>query len=219
MKRNSVKIVLVDDHPLLSGPLALRLDHEPEFQVVGSGTTAQHAVALCMEHSPDILLLDIDMPGMSCFEAARQIAKLRSSTKLLFVSAFWEDRFIQQALDARAHGYLTKTEEADTLVRAIKEVMAGGAYFSKEVQSRIVVDSKGARLKGVPCTRASTLTATERQVMGYLAQGMNVRMIAQHMNRAHKTVANHVDHIREKLEIHNMVDLVRFAIREGYGKA
>ena len=214
-----MKIVLVDDHPLLSGPLALRLDHEPEFHVVGSGITAQQAVALCMEHSPDVLLLDIDMPGMSCIEAARQIAKLRPKTRLLFVSAYWEDRFIQQALEAKAHGYLTKTEEAETLVRAIKEVVGGGAYFSKEVQSRIVVGSKGARLKGAPQSRGATLTPRERELMGYLAQGMNGKMIAKHIHVAPKTADNHLSNIRSKLKIHTMVDLVRFAIREGFGKA
>src|ERR1043166_8569936 len=201
---------MADDHPLLAGPLALRLDHEPSFQVAGIGKTAQEAVALCMEHSPEVLLLDIDMPGMSCFDAARRIRKLRPRTKLIFVSGFWEDRFIEQALNAKAHGYVTKTELAETLVQAIKEVMAGGAFFSKEVQSRIVVDSRGARLQGGQCSRTSTLTSREREVMAYVAQGMDRNMIADQMQRARGTADNNLSNIRKKLKIHSMVDLVRF---------
>ena len=219
MKKTKVRIVLVDDQPLFSGPLAIRLDQEPDFEVVGAGKSAQEAVALCMKHTPDVLLLDIDMPGMSCFEAARQIGRLRPQTKRIFVSGHWEDRYIEDALKAEAHGYLTKNEMADTLVRAIREVVAGGAYFSKEVQSRLVLGSGGARLAGPRRTRTSTLTPREREIMTYLTKGMDRQLIAENLGVAFKTADNHLTTIMRKLDIHTMVDLVRFAIREGFGKA
>ena len=152
------------------------------------------------------------MPGLNCFEAARRLRVIRPKTRVIFLSAFKHDRYIEQALEVKAHGYLTKRESPEKVVAAIREVAAGGAYFCEEVQSRIIVDETGANL---PRSRVSKLTPREMEVLQYIARGYGKREIGHIMNLATKTVENHTTSLMSKLAIHDRVDLARFAFREG----
>ncbi|MFQ5422651.1 MAG: response regulator [Phycisphaerae bacterium] len=210
-----VTILLVDDHQLVRGTLAERLEREAGLRVVGGAADAEEAVEQVRRHRPDIILMDIDMPGMSSFEAARTISSFRPESRIIFLSAYTHDRYIQQALEVRAAGYLTKRESPETVIEAILEACAGGAYFSPEVQDRIVVDSSGARLATEPKARIATLTRREREVLQYLARGLGKREIAESGHISVKTVDTHCTNLMRKLDIHNRVELARFAIREG----
>jgi len=183
--------------------------------VVDILTRADDAVEKVLECRPDVLLLDIDMPGLSCFEAARIIAKRCPSCALIFVSAHKHDHYIEQALAVEAAGYVTKSEPPESLVAAIHAVAAGGAYFSREIQSRIIVDTGGARLGRRAQTRLSQLTPREVEVLRYLAQGMTKKQIAQTLSVSVKTVDSHTVNLMEKLDIHKVVELTLFAVREG----
>ncbi len=216
---NDVKILVVDDHALVRGALSERLRREPGFEVVGTAGTADEAIDKTMAVKPDIILMDIDMPGLICFDAARTISSTSPNTKLIFLSAFLHDWYIEQALSVKARGYLTKREPPETVVAAVREVAAGGAYFSDEVRTRIVVDASGAKLAQKSKSRASTLTAREVEVLRYVARGLSKKEIAATMHLSVKTVDRHCANLMTKLDIHDRVDLARFAIREGLAEA
>jgi DNA-binding NarL/FixJ family response regulator len=209
---DKITILLVDDHALVRGAIAERLNREPDLAVVGSAASADEAICKATEVRVDIILMDIDMPGLNCFEAARRLRTIRPGTRIIFLSAHTQDRYIEQALDVKAHGYLTKREPPERVVSAIREVAAGGAFFSEEVQSRIIVDETGAKL---PRSRISRLTPRELEVLQYLARGYGKREIGRIMSLATKTIDNHTTSLMSKLRIHDRVELTRFALREG----
>ncbi|HUU86015.1 MAG TPA: response regulator transcription factor [Phycisphaerae bacterium] len=209
------KVFVVDDHALVRGALCERLDREAAISVVGSARTADEAIEQIARTRPDVVLMDIDMPGVSCFDAARQIAADQPATHVIFLSAFFNDHYIEQALAVKAKGYLTKREPPEDVVAAIREVANGGAYFSEEVRSRIVVDARGASLAQRSRSRVSTLTTRELEVLRYVARGMAKKQIARVMHISPKTVDRHSFNLMTKLDIHDRVELSRFAIREG----
>ena len=214
--KSEIKILVVDDHALVRGSLAERLNREPDFSVVGTAGTADEGIEKTAEFRPDIILMDIDMPGLLCFDAARTIASVAPEARIIFVSALSHDWCIEQALEVQAGGYLTKHEPPDTIVAAVRDVAAGGACFSEEVRSRIVVDSTGAKLVRDSKSRASTLTAREVEVLRYVARGLSKKEIANTMHLSVKTVDRHCANLMTKLDIHDRVGLARFAIREGF---
>lgn len=214
-----ISLLLVDDHALVRTMLADRLANEPDVQVVGSVENASAAVTIAIKQKPDVILMDIDMPGLICFDAARMIKKIHPRTCIIFLSAFFHDRYIEQAFEVEAEGYLTKTEPPESVIAAIRAVAAGKSYFSPEVQSRIVIDTDGVRLVNTKRSRASTLSERELEVLRYLARGLAKKQIAETMHISIKTVSNHTSHIMDKLDIHDRVELSRFAIREGLAEA
>lgn len=219
MASGQIKILVVDDHALVRSTLAERLQREEGFAVVGLAASADEAITKALECRPDVVLMDIDMPGLLCFEASERITSMCPETSVIYLSAFYNDRFIGQALAAKASGYLTKSETCETVVKAVREVAAGGAYFSAEVRSRIVVGPRGARLAQEPRPRVSTLTPREVEILQYLARGLAKKQIAQTLSISVKTVDWHTFNLMEKLNIHDRVELARFAIREGLAEA
>lgn len=214
-----ISLLLVDDHALVRTMLADRLAREPDMQVIATVENAGAAVAQAARQNPDVILMDIDMPGLSCFDAARTLRRLCPKTCIIFLSAFFNDRYVEQALEVEAAGYLTKTEPPESVIAAIRAAAAGKSYFSPEVQSRIVVDSNGTRLAQAKRSRASTLSKRELEVLRYVARGMSKKEIAQTMILSVKTVERHSCNLMDKLDIHDRVELSRFAIREGLAEA
>ncbi len=212
---NPIRILVVDDHALVRSMLADRLNREPGLEVAGAASTADEAFDLVLKTSPDVVLMDIDMPGLICFDAARRMTAARPSTRILFLSAFTHDHYIEQALSVGALGYITKTEPPDVIVSAIRKVSENISYFSEAVRSRIVHDERGVRLAAPPQTRASKLTSREVEVVRYLARGLSKKEIAHVMHLSIKTVDKHTCNLMDKLDIHDRVELARFAIREG----
>lgn len=212
---DGISVLLVDDHALVRDALGSWLRGEEGIRVVGEVGSADEAVAMAVQHHPDIVLMDIDMPGLLAFEAARLIRSRSERSRIVFLSAFTSDRYIEDALKAEAAGYISKNQPPDTVVKAIRQVAAGGVYFSPEVQRRIVIESGGARLAKEGKTRVSTLTQREMEVLRYLARGLSKKEIAATMHLSVKTVDNHSASLMGKLDIHDRVELARFAIREG----
>jgi DNA-binding NarL/FixJ family response regulator len=209
------KILLVDDHALLRDMLATQLKAEAGLEVVGTADNADDAIELANKKQPDVLVMDIDMPGMICFDAARNIMATHPEIRILFLSAFFHDRYIEQALAVQARGYVTKRESPQIIIQAIHAIADGGTYFSDEVRSRIMVDRQGVRLAQKGKTRASTLTNRELEVLRYIARGMHKKEIAKTMYLSVKTVENYCAKLMDKLDIHDRVELTRYAIREG----
>lgn len=210
------RILLVDDHTLVRQSLAETLGKFANIEIVGSVEDAQKAVHLAPKVLPDVILMDIDMPGMICFDAARRIRSMLPETRLLFLSAFVHDRYIEQALNVGASGYLSKHEPHEKLVEAIQSAMNNSSYFSPQVWERLIVDQNGIRVNSSAASRTSTLTLREIEVLRYLANGLSRKEIAAVMHISLKTVEVHATNMMSKLDIHNRVELTRFALREGF---
>lgn len=211
----NIRIVVVDDHALLRGGLVVQLDGEEDMEVVGSCPDAETAIAQVAQHRPDVVLMDIDLPGLNCFAACRLIAGQSQSTRVIFLSAYGHDRWIDQALEVQAWGYVTKSESFSEVCEAIRSVVQGRVHFSDDIKSRLVAGRDGLELKRRTRSRASTLSPRELEVLRYLARGLAVKDVARTMHLSAKTVDNHKSKIMAKLDIHDRVTLARFAYREG----
>lgn len=216
MKRT--RILLVDDHALITELLGMRLEAESFLEVVTATGSAEQAVIEARRHRPDFIITDIEMPGLAVFDALRTIRRELPQVGIIFLSAFASDHYIQQALDLEARAYLTKDEPLDHLVRAIRKAVQGGHYFSPGIQSRLVVAGGSLRLAACACNRADLLTRREMEVLGYVARGLSKKEIAELMMISIKTVDNHCSHLMAKLDIHDRVQLTRYAIQEGYAR-
>ena len=211
-----IRILLVDDHEIVREALSHYLAGQASFDVVASVPDHATAVEEARRTRPDVALLDIEVPGLDCFVAAREIAACSPDTRVLFLSAFCRDRYIERALEVDAAGYVVKGEDPATLRQAIDEVARGGRYFSGAVENRLVLDGAGLRLAEPGSTRAASLTAREREVLGYVAVGMSKKEIAALVDLSVRTVDAHVRNIMAKLDLHDRVELARFAMREGF---
>jgi DNA-binding NarL/FixJ family response regulator len=211
----TIKVLVVDDHALVRDVLAERLDAETDIQVVATAPDAGAALELSRVHAPHVVLMDIDMPGPSPFETAARMRADAPGMKLIFLSAYVNDQYIDQALELQAQGYLSKDEPAEEVIDAVRRAQRGATRFSKSVSDRIVLEPGGVRLSARSSSRLSLLTPREREVLGYLAAGMPKKEIARLLDISPKTVEKHCDHLMNKLEIHDRVKLARYAIREG----
>lgn len=210
-----ISVLLADDHTLFREMLSERLAREADIEVCDCVETAQRAVAIAAARKPTIALLDISMPGLSAFDGAELIRDASPATRVVFLSGFVKDVFIQRALDAGASGYLLKTEDQDTLLRSLHAVAGGGSCFSEAVRRRIVIGATGVSLLDTRASRGSLLTPRERQVLRHLADGLSKKAIAKDLRISEKTADHHCSNIMIKLDIHDRVALARFAVREG----
>lgn len=215
MNSPPITVQIVDDHALLRDMLKQRLNQEQDIDVVSVAENGSTAVEDASYLRPDILLMDIDMPGISAFEASRKIRHVSPDTRIIFLSAYVNDSYINQALEVEASGYVIKEHSLINLLEAIQAVFSGGNYFSPEIQSRLVINKKGVRLVENHQVTLQLLTQRELEVLTYLASALHKKEIARKMGISPKTVDQHCSHIMMKLDLHDRVDLTRFAIREG----
>lgn len=208
---------MVDDHELVRAAVSDFLDRHADLSVVGQANTGADALVQQAALQPDLVLMDINMPGISPFDAAKKMKAQQPSLHIVFLSGYFNDQYIEQALDANATGYLTKTESPDVLVNAIRKAVQGESCFSPEVSERMIDESRGDRRQGR--TRFSMLSPRELEVLGYIAQGLAKKDIASELQISVKTVENHSNSLMTKLSIHDRVKLTRFAIREGLVEA
>ncbi|MEM7260824.1 MAG: response regulator transcription factor [Planctomycetota bacterium] len=214
-----IRVLLVDDHALVRESVRRFLEAEPEIEVLGTSADGSSAIEFASDHEIDVVLMDIDMPGLDCFDAAERIRSQQPRVEVVFLSAFFHDHYIDRALAVRAAGYLTKSEPPAKVIDAIRQVGRGRVYFSPEVSERIVEDASGVRLASNSRTRGSTLSPREIEVVRYISRGLSKKDIAGIMSLSVKTIEGHTHNIMRKLDLHNRVELTRFAIREGLAEA
>jgi len=208
-----VRVLLVDDHRLLREMLEERLKSDG-LEVLATGDT-KVALDLAADLQPDVAVLDIDMPEGSTFDVARVLHTESPDTRVMFLSAYVRDAYIEQALAVRASGYLCKCEPLEEILSAIGAIAGGAARFSRKILHRIVIDGSQPRLAEGGVTRSSSLTGRERDVLFHIARGLSQRQVAHVLDISIKTVQHHLASVMDKLEIHDRVELARFAIREG----
>ena len=211
---SALRVVVADDHGLVRGVLREHLVQRQLFDVVAAVGDADAALGAALAHTPDVVVLDVEMPGRSTFEVARSIGSALPRTAVMFLSSYFQDRYIEQAVAAGARGYVVKTSTPEQFIEAIRQVAQGGVAFSAEVMDRLVIDRSGVRLTGGLSTKLSQLSDREIEVVRYLATGLSKKEIAGNMHLSVKTVQNHADRLMQKLGIHDRVALARFAIRE-----
>ncbi|MBZ5597495.1 MAG: response regulator transcription factor [Acidobacteriia bacterium] len=209
-----MRCLVVDDHILVRQGVRRLLEDEPDFEVVGEAGNAAEALRKVLEHQPDLVVMDVGMPGMSPFEAARLIQRDYPHAKVLFLTMHEDEEYVMQALAAGVAGYVLKDTSAAGLISALREVYRGGNYVSPQVLSRLVENvsagSAGTRL--VP--RSDMLTPREREVTRMIAEGNSAKEIAQCLGLSVKTVEAHKFNLMRKLDIHNKAQLVTYAIQK-----
>lgn len=202
-------VVLVDDHLAVLEAMSARLA-AANFEIVQTLESAANLTAACEAHHPNLVLLDISMPGPSPFDAVARIKVASPTTKVLFFSGQSSDQAVDQAIRSGADGYVSKSESFDALLAGVRAVLGGETYWSPSVADRVW------RVQGQPpSSRLSTLTPRETEILRYLAQGMNCDDLAKLLGLSRKTVEKHQYHLRDKLKIYSAGELTRFAIREG----
>jgi DNA-binding NarL/FixJ family response regulator len=209
-----IKVLLTDDHALFRQGIRTLLAAESDMEVVGESANGLDAVALAQQVRPDVVLMDIGMPGMSSFEATRQIRKDRPDTKVIFLSMYDDDDYLAECVDMGANGYILKDSPAEQLLTAVREVCRGGSYLSPRLLTRLVDDF---RMQGRGPTRQprfGTLTKREREILKMLAEGKSVKEIAGSFELSVKTVEAHKFNLMRKLDIHNKAQLVQYAIQK-----
>ncbi len=208
-----IKCVVVDDHTLFREGLRRLLESETDFQVVGEASNAIQALQKVREVNPDVVLMDIGMPGMSSFEAARLIERNSPGTRLIFLTMYEDEEYLLQSLDVGAAGYVLKDAPAPKLISAVREVYQGRKSLSPQVLEKLV--DFGSRPSGSHgLARSSTLTPREREVVKMIAEGNSAKEIAGVLGLSVKTVEAHKFNLMRKLNIHNKAQLVTWAIQK-----
>ena len=211
--RQRIRCVIADDHALLRDGVRRLLEDDPHFAVVGEAADAAEALKLVLAEHPDLLLLDIGMPGMSSFEAGRLVGEHCSSTRVVYLTMHEDEDYVEQALRSGASGYLLKDTPARRLLCALREIHRGERVLSPQVTERLRRDA--SRSEALPIsTRRNTLTVREREVMKLLAEGNTVRRVAEVLGVSVKTVEAHKFNLMRKLDIHNKAQLVTAAIQK-----
>lgn len=210
----ATRILLVDDHEILLGGLRAMIEPEPGLEVVGEARDGLEAVDKAQELEPDLTVMDVSMPGLNGIEATRRITSARPETRVLCLSSHSDPVMVEAMLEAGASGYLLKDYAVDELLRALEVVMAGETYLSPRIAGGVVQSLlRGQRSSST--SMLSQLTEREREVLQLIAEGHSNREIAERLHLSPKTVGSHREHIMQKLDIHSIAGLTKYAIQQG----
>lgn len=206
-----IRVLLVDDHQVVRRGLRTFLEIQDDIEVVGEAADGAEGVARAEELRPDVVLMDIKMPGTDGIEALRRLRELENPARVLIVTSFTEQRTVVPALRAGASGYVYKDVDPDALAGAIRSVHAGHVLLQPEVAGALLAQDD----PGTGTGRGSTLTEREREVLGLIADGRSNREIARALVLSEKTVKTHVSNILMKLDLSDRTQAALWAVRHG----
>jgi DNA-binding NarL/FixJ family response regulator len=210
-----IRVLIADDHTIVRQGLRALLEAADDIDVIGEASDGRAAVELAGKVLPDVLILDIAMPGLNGIEATRQMTKRYPQVRVIVLTVHSAEEYILQALRAGAVGYVVKQAAVEELILGVRAVFRGESFLSPSI-SKKVVDEYIRRAEGaVEPTPVDRLTDREREVLQLLAEGQSVREIAVALQISPKTVETHRAHILEKLEARNTAELVQIALRAG----
>lgn len=211
-----IRVILADDHTVVRQGLRALLVAEGDIEIVGEAENGRQAVQVARKLMPDVAVIDIAMPQLNGLEATRQITRMVPSTKVLILSSYSDDEYVQQLTEAGAAGYLIKQTAANELLKAIREAHKGNAYFSPSIAKRLRDQCRQAFVTGQPARRRTDqLTAREAEVLQLIAEGRANKQIASELCISIKTVEKHRQQVMNKLGIHDVAGLTRHAIAKG----
>ena len=210
----SIKVLLTDDHEVVRAGYARLLESTSDIEVVAEAGSGEEACSEYLNHQPDVLIMDLNMPGIGGLEACRKILARDPKARILVFSVHENEIMLERALDVGIKGYISKRSASQVMIQAVRKVAAGEVYIGEEMISHLVGQRKsaeGGRLKD--------LTPREFEVFRLLADSKSVNEIAGILNISPKTVGHHMTHIKEKLGISNIAGLTHLAIRLGITNA
>lgn len=209
----SYRVVLADDHTLVRESCRALIEAAGGYAVVADVGDGRSAVEACLTHLPDLVIMDITMPGMNGIEASGQILAKAPGTRIIGLSMHIHPRFILTMLEAGVKGYVLKTSAATELITAMSEVLAGRTFISPAIACQL--PPRGAAQPLGPLTAFRLLSPREREVLQLIADGLDTREIARTLGLSEKTIATHREHIMEKVGTQSIAKLTKYAIQEG----
>jgi DNA-binding NarL/FixJ family response regulator len=208
----SVRVALIDDHPIVRQGLRNLLQTEPSFAVVGEADDGIAGVDLVQREKPDVLVVDLMMPGLNGLDLIKQVLKSQPKLRILVLSMQSADSYVVEALNYGAAGYVLKETGPSEIIEAIRTVVAGGRYLSPKLAERLLHASSGTRKITDPY---ETLTPREREILHLIIDGNTSAQIAKRLVLSPRTVELHRSRIMKKLDLHNQTDVFRYALERG----
>jgi two-component system response regulator NreC len=210
----SVTIMLADDHQVVRQGLRSLLEAEPDFRIVGEAGDGLEAVKLVERLLPDVLVVDLMMPGLNGLEVTRQTSQRSPQTRVVILSMHASEAYVLEALRKGAAGYVLKASSADDLVKAVRTVATGRRYLSSPLSER-AIEIYVQKAKEETLDKYETLTTREREVLHLAAEGYSNREIGERLSISHYTAMTHRSNLMRKLDLHSQTDLVRYALQRG----
>jgi len=209
------KVLIADDHALVREGIRMILSKEPDFEVVGEASDGQQALNLVETLSPNVVVMDLSMPGMGGIEATQLLKVRHPQIAVLALTMHEDESFVFRLLRAGALGYVLKRAAAQDLVQAVRAAARGESFLYPSVAQKVVADYLKRVEAGEDRNRYDGLTEREKEILTLIAGGLSNQQIAQKLFVSIKTVQTHRAHIMEKLNLHDRTELVRYAIRKG----
>jgi DNA-binding NarL/FixJ family response regulator len=217
---NPIRVLIADDHTLVRAGMRALLEHVPDVEVVAEASEGREALHLIATQQPDVVLMDITMPGLNGLETTVRVAKEYPHVRVIILSMHAVEEYVLQALQAGASGYLLKNAATAELALAVKAVARGETYLSPAI-SKVVIAQYLQRTSGerdwsrVASTPYAQLTSRQREILQLIAEGHTSKDIAQRLHLSVRTIETHRTEIMQRLDIHDVAGLVRYAIRTG----
>lgn len=209
-----MRILLVDDHAVVRAGFKTLLENQGDMSVIAEAESGEAACRRFIEHGPDVVIMDLSMPGVGGIEAIRRIVSRQSDARVLVFSMHEDTLFVEQALQAGARGYIGKSSAPVVLVEAVRQIANGNIYIDPDIAQRLAFQ----KTKGTD-SPFQALTTREFEIVCLLAEGLSVNAIANRLALSYKTVANYATQIKSKMEVSTTSELTRLAIRHGLVKA
>ncbi|WP_160317021.1 response regulator [Ardenticatena maritima] len=201
-----VRVLLADDHPLIRTGIRTALCAEPEIELVAEASNGDEAYALALQHRPDVLLLDLNMPGLSPLEIVARLRDEVPSLNVVVLTAFDDDVYVRSLLNAGVKGYILKDEALEAVVQAIHSVVVGGTWFSETIARRLFSQSDCDAFAS-----PAVLSEREKEILRYLLRGMSNQEIAKELGLAEQTVRNYISRIYNKLGVRSRTEAALWA--------
>ena len=214
-KGAQIRVVVVDDHTILREGVHSLLSLESDISVVGEARDGVEAIELVDKADVDVVIMDMVMPRMNGLEATREIKRRWPNVKVLVLSMYDDDEYVQQVIQAGASGYVLKRVATEDLVRAIREVHGGASFLYPPIAAKLIDDYLRLARGEAPPISGDVLTPREQEVLTLIAEGNTNQEIAATLSLSKKTVESHRSNIMRKLDLHDVTDLVKYAIRKG----
>jgi len=213
---DKIRVLLVDDHTVVRQGLRILFEAEADIEVIGEAETGRQGVQMARQLLPDVVIMDVAMPMLNGLEATRQIIKEVPSARVLVLSSYSNDEYVQQLTEVGVAGYLLKQTDAGDLIKAVREAKRGNAFFSPAISKRLVEHYRDIFMNGEPLRKpGELLTSREAEVLQLIAEGKPSKQIAAELCISMKTVEKHRQQVMNKLNIHDIAGLTRYAVSRG----
>jgi two-component system, NarL family, response regulator NreC len=212
---DEIRVLLADDHTLVRKGLRALLERDPRIRIVDEAGDGHEAVSKAERTVPDVIVMDIGMPNLNGIETTRRIRSRLPAVRIVILTMHASEEYMKAVIDAGASAYVLKQSAPSELSLAIEAAVQGHMYLSPAICSRVVDEYRKTVIHGEDKSGFDALTVREREVLQMIAEGKPVRKIAEALFISPKTVETHRAHLMEKLELHNTVEIVRFAVRKG----